>query len=53
MKDEEAIDWREGFPNFHWIRRTSSKRGDWRLTKGGVVSCVFFSGKKKEKECVR
>jgi hypothetical protein len=21
MKDEKAIDWREGFPNFQWIRK--------------------------------
>jgi hypothetical protein len=27
MNDEEAIDWREGFQNFHWTRRTSSRRG--------------------------
>ncbi len=46
MKDEEAIDWREEFPNFHWTRRTSSRKGHGRLTKGGVVSCVFFPGKK-------
>jgi hypothetical protein len=26
MKDEEAIDWKEGFQYFHWIRGTSSKR---------------------------
>jgi hypothetical protein len=48
MKDEEAIDWREGFPNFHWTRRTSLKRSHGRLTKRGVVSCVFFLGKKGE-----
>jgi hypothetical protein len=53
MKDEEAIDWKEGFPNFHWTRRTSSRRGHGRLSKGGVVSCVFFRGKKEENECVR
>jgi hypothetical protein len=46
MKDEEAIDWREGFPNFHWTRRTSSRRGHGRLTKRGVISCVFFLRKK-------
>jgi hypothetical protein len=53
MKDKEAIDWREGFLNFHWTRRTSSKRGHGRLTKRGVVYCVFFRGKKEENECVR
>jgi hypothetical protein len=48
MKDEKAIDWREGFPNFHWTRRTNSKRGDGRLAKGGMVSCVFFLKKKRK-----
>jgi hypothetical protein len=46
VKDEEAIDWREGFPNFHWTRRTSSSRGHGRLIKKGIVSCVFFPRKK-------
>jgi len=41
MKDEEAIDWRERFPTFHWTRRTSSRRGDKRLTKESG-SCVCF-----------
>jgi hypothetical protein len=27
MKDEGAIDWKERFSNFHWIRRTSSRKG--------------------------
>jgi hypothetical protein len=27
LKDEEAIDWRGGFPNFHWTRGISSRRG--------------------------
>jgi hypothetical protein len=27
MKDEGAIDWKERFVNFHWTRRTSSRRG--------------------------
>jgi hypothetical protein len=26
LKDEEAIDWREGFQSFHWSRGTSSKK---------------------------
>jgi hypothetical protein len=53
MKDEEAIDWKEGFPNFHWTKRTNSRRGHGKLTKGGVVSYVFCPGKKEENECVR
>jgi hypothetical protein len=53
MKDEKAINWREGFPNFHWTRRTSSRRGHGKLTKQGSGSCVFFPGKREENECVR
>jgi hypothetical protein len=45
MEDEEVIDWRERFPNFHWTRKTSSKRGHGKLTEG-VVWCVFFSEEK-------
>jgi hypothetical protein len=47
MKDEEAIDWRESFQNFHWTRRTSSRRGHARLTKRREVSCVFFGRKRR------
>jgi hypothetical protein len=45
MKDEEAIDWRERFPTFHWTRRTNLRRGDRRVTKGNGIVCVFFEGK--------
>ncbi len=33
--------------------QTSSRRSCGRFTKGKVVSCVFFGGKKEENECVR
>jgi hypothetical protein len=46
-----ASHWLKGFPNFHWTRKTSSWKGHGRLTKRGVISCVFFSGKKGG-ECV-
>jgi hypothetical protein len=52
MKDEEAIDWREGFANFHWTRRTSSRRGHGRLIKGEWYLVCFFQGKKEENERV-
>jgi hypothetical protein len=26
LKDEEVIDWREGFQSFHWSRGTSSRK---------------------------
>jgi hypothetical protein len=48
MKDEEAIDWRERFPNFHWTRKTSSRRDDRRLSKGSGIMCVFFGGEGRE-----
>jgi hypothetical protein len=53
MKDEKAIDWREGFRNFHWTRRTSSRRGHGRLIKEEWYLVCFFHGKKEENECVR
>jgi hypothetical protein len=47
MKDEEAIDWRERFLTFHWTRRTSSRRGDRRLTKESGILYVFFGRRRK------
>jgi hypothetical protein len=47
MKDEEAIDWRERFPTFHWTRRTSSRRGARRFTKGSGFLCVFFGRRRR------
>jgi len=47
MKDEEAIDWRERFPTFHRIRKTSSRRSDRRLTKESGILCVFFGRRRK------
>jgi len=48
MRDEEAIDWREIFPNFHWTRRPSSRRGDRRLMKGSGILCVFLEREEGE-----
>jgi len=48
MKDKEAIDWRERFLTFHWTRRTSSRRGDRRLTKESDIVCVFLGGERGE-----
>jgi hypothetical protein len=44
MKDEDAIDWRDGFQYFHWTRGISSKRGQGGTLKRRNV-CVFFSEK--------
>jgi hypothetical protein len=43
MKDEEAIDWKEGFQYFHWTRGTSSRRGQRGLPRRRSL-CVFFRG---------
>jgi hypothetical protein len=54
MMDEGAIDWREGFQNFHWTRRASSRRG-----LGGVprrernILCFWGKKKKDENESVK
>ncbi len=52
MKDEGAIDWREGFRNFHWTRGTSSRKGHGRLPKEKKISCVG-KREKEENECVK
>jgi len=52
LKDEEAIDWRGGFRNFHWTTGTSSRKRDGGLPKEREVSCVWGRGK-EENECVR
>jgi hypothetical protein len=51
LKDEEAIDWRGGFRNFHWARGTSSRKGHGGLLRERQVSWVG-ERKKEEKECV-
>jgi hypothetical protein len=52
LKDEGAIDWREGFQNFHWTRETSSRKGHGDLQKKKGIFCVGRRGK-EENECVR
>jgi hypothetical protein len=52
IKDEKTIDWKEGFPNFHGTRRTSSRRGHGGLPKG-EGSILRFGKEKEENECVR
>jgi hypothetical protein len=56
MNNEEAIDWKERLQDFHWTRRTSSRRGDGRWARrphtyeGG--SYVFF-GRRRRKMSVK
>jgi len=52
LKDEEAIDWREGFQSFHWTRGTSSRKGHGGLPRERRISCVGGRGK-EENECVK
>jgi len=52
LKDEEAIDWKEGFRSFHWTRGTSSRKGHNGLPRKKGVSCVGGRGK-EENERVR
>jgi hypothetical protein len=47
MKDEGAIDWREGFPNFHWTRRASSRRGLGGVPRKERNILCFWGNKKK------
>jgi hypothetical protein len=49
---QETIDWREGFPNFHWTRRTSLRRGHGGLPKG-EGSILRFGKEKEENDCVK
>jgi hypothetical protein len=41
LKDEEAIDWKGGFPSFHWTKETSSRRGHGKLIKEVDGVCFF------------
>ncbi len=52
LKDEEAIDWRGRFRNFHWARGISSREGHGGLPREREVSWVG-ERKKEEKECVK
>jgi hypothetical protein len=45
MKDEGPIDWKEGFPNFHWTRRTSLRRGLGGLPRKERSILCFGEGK--------
>jgi len=51
LKDEEAIDSKGGFQNFHWARGRSSRIGHGGLPREREVSWVG-ERKKEEKECV-
>jgi hypothetical protein len=46
MKDEEAIDWREGFQYFRWTKGINSRRGQGDLLRMRSV-CVFFGRRRR------
>jgi len=52
LKDEEAIDWRGGFQNFHWTKGTNSRKGYGGLPRERGVSWVG-GRRKEENECVK
>jgi hypothetical protein len=45
MKDEETIDWREGFSKFPLNKEDKFKEGSWRLTKGRGEYLAFWEEK--------
>ncbi len=55
LKDEEAIDWRRGFQNFHWARGTNSRKVmetfQGRRESLGWGVFVFWERKKKKGMC--
>jgi hypothetical protein len=44
---------RKDFHNFHWIKRTNSRRGHGKLGVRVVLSCVFSLGKGGKQMCER
>jgi hypothetical protein len=47
MKDEEAIDWREGFPQLPLNKENKFKEGSWEAwVRNFFLSCVFL-GKRR------
>jgi hypothetical protein len=52
MKDEEDIDWKEGFPQLPLDKENKFKEKSWKVWAKEFLFCVF-SLKKEENECVR
>jgi hypothetical protein len=47
LKDEEAINWKERFRNFHWKRGINSRKGHGGLPKKRRVSYVREGEKRR------
>jgi hypothetical protein len=46
MKDEEVIDWREGFPQLPLDKENKLKEGSWKAWKKRIfcILCFFLGG---------
>jgi len=53
MKDEEAIDWRERFPQFPWDKENKFKQGSWKKCEGEIFFYLVSSLEEEENVCVR
>jgi hypothetical protein len=52
MKDEEAIDYKEGFPQLLLDKDNKLKKGSWKAWEiKKKLSCVFLG--EEENECVK
>jgi hypothetical protein len=52
LKDEEAINWKEGFQSFHWSRGTSSRKA-MEAYQGRKEYVLLMEKEREENECVR
>ncbi len=52
MKDEEAIDWREGFPQLPLDKENMLKGGSLEVWEKGSFILGFSFGEEEENECV-
>jgi hypothetical protein len=52
MKDEEAIDWKERFPQLPLDKENKLNEGSWETLGWGKIFVLCF-WKKEENECVK
>ncbi len=52
MKDEKAIDWREGFPQLPLDKENKLKEGSWEALGWGKKNYFVFLEEEKD-ECVK
>jgi len=51
MKDEEAIDWREGFPQLPLDKDNKVKEGSWEALGGGKKIILYFWKRRRISVC--